>query len=577
MDRQRPITKIQLLVGIIADSATASPSSPICLSRGSPRRSPAPTPAPPSVHLWVVVLVIAGSCLCGVEARRNVITHIKGFEGPLPFYLETGYVEVDEEHGGRLFYYFIESERSPAEDPLILWITGGPGCSALSGLLFEIVGQYENLKLVEGDRQKCTPSSSIKQVVFDKSIRVHLRLATEDSEATKVKEATGPLKFDVAGYTEGFPRLVYFQDSWTKVSNVIFLDAPMGTGFSYAREEAGYNISLTASGRQHHTFLRRWLAEHPEFASNPLYLGGDSYSGYTVPVAAMDIANHNDGNDEALRLNLKGYLVGNAGTDNRYEKGGRVPFMHGMGLISDELFAAARAGCGEDFYRPPDPANSRCANVLDAIDSVTSDINPVHILEPFCGLALRDPGVVGVFRGGGGGGRRAMLVRDYVEHPEFLARRKLSLPVECRDNGYRLSYIWADDDEVRAALGVHDGSIGSWSRCTKLTHFWQDIDSVIPYHANLTKAGYRALVYSGDHDLDMTFVGTQAWIRTLNYPIVSDWRPWHSNRQIAGFTRTYAYNLTFATVKGAGHTAPEYRPKECLDMIDRWTSPAGQL
>jgi serine carboxypeptidase-like clade I len=51
------------------------------------------------------------------------------------------YVEVGEEHGARLFYYFIESERNPAEDPLILWITGGPGCSALSGLLFEI-GQY---------------------------------------------------------------------------------------------------------------------------------------------------------------------------------------------------------------------------------------------------------------------------------------------------------------------------------------------------------------------------------------------------------------------------------------------------
>jgi len=37
------------------------------------------------------------------------------------------YVEVDEEHGARLFYYFIASERNPAEDPLILWITGGPG------------------------------------------------------------------------------------------------------------------------------------------------------------------------------------------------------------------------------------------------------------------------------------------------------------------------------------------------------------------------------------------------------------------------------------------------------------------
>nr|AAL73566.1 Putative serine carboxypeptidase [Oryza sativa Japonica Group]AAM08632.1 Putative serine carboxypeptidase [Oryza sativa Japonica Group] len=69
---------------------------------------------------------------------RNVITHVKGFQGRLPFHLETGYVEVDNTNTVELFYYFIQSERSPADDPLILWITGGPGCSALSGLLFEI-------------------------------------------------------------------------------------------------------------------------------------------------------------------------------------------------------------------------------------------------------------------------------------------------------------------------------------------------------------------------------------------------------------------------------------------------------
>ena len=44
---------------------------------------------------------------------------------------------IEEETGAELFYYFVESERSPRTDPLLLWLSGGPRCSAFSALAFQ--------------------------------------------------------------------------------------------------------------------------------------------------------------------------------------------------------------------------------------------------------------------------------------------------------------------------------------------------------------------------------------------------------------------------------------------------------
>jgi serine carboxypeptidase-like clade 1 len=85
----------------------------------------------------------------------TVVTHLPGFDGALPFYMETGYVGVEEATGTELFYYFVESERSPSTDPVLLWLTGGPRCSALSGLAYEI-GSF---------RYKCRLSSNL-QIIF---------------------------------------------------------------------------------------------------------------------------------------------------------------------------------------------------------------------------------------------------------------------------------------------------------------------------------------------------------------------------------------------------------------------------
>lgn len=44
----------------------------------------------------------------------------------------------------------------------------------------------------------------------------------------------------------------------------------------------------------------------------------------------------------------------------------------------------------------------------------------------------------------------------------------------------------------------------------------------------------KLCICSGDHDMKAPYIGTQGWIRSLNFSIVDDWRPWYVDGQVAG-------------------------------------------
>lgn len=229
-----------------------------------------------------------------------------------------------------------------------------------------------------------------------------------------------------------------------------------------------------------------------------------------------------------------------------------------MGMLSDELYETAKENCRGNYSDPP---NALCAESVQAIANCTKDINWSHVLEPSCN-AIRSPKIQQAAVKSGTSG---LMV-------EYSADDDIPFPFKCRGDTLELSNIWANDERVRKSLGVRKGTKGEWITCDHGIPFTRDIMSTIEIHLRLRKEGYPALIFSGDHDSGVSFVGTQAWIRSLNLSITDDWRPWYVDGQVAGFTRSFSSNLTYATVKGAGHTTPEYKPKECLAMFTRWIS-----
>ncbi|KAK7303061.1 hypothetical protein RJT34_13960 [Clitoria ternatea] len=256
-------------------------------------------------------------------------------------------------------------------------------------------------------------------------------------------------------------------------------------------------------------------------------------------------------------INLQGYLLGNPAT-TRKEKNYAIPFAHGMALISDELYMSLQKNCKEEYIKV-DNRNVLCSGDIKSYNKAISGLSTAHILEPNCEWLDIEKSL------------RRFLIQ---KHPKKFPHTNLKLPaLSCRSYANFQCGFWANDDNVRNALHVRKGSIGKWHRCTFNIPNKEDIPSSFEYHVNLSRKGcYRSLIYSGDHDLSVPFLATQAWIRSLNYSIVDDWRQWNTNGQVAGYTRTYSNQMTFATVKGGGHTAPEFKPEECFAMYSRWIS-----
>ncbi|XP_024966047.1 serine carboxypeptidase-like 19 [Cynara cardunculus var. scolymus] len=200
--------------------------------------------------------------------------------------------------------------------------------------------------------------------------------------AGDVSRSHCPMQFLYGNYSDNVPALRLDPNSWTKVANVIYLDAPTLTGYSYTKTSEAIRSSDMLSASQTVEFIRKFVRNHPKFLNNPMYVTGISYSGIVIPIITEKLYK---GNDEGLEpmVNVKGYMAGNPLTDKTGDIDSRLEYAYRMALISKELFESTRNACNGE-YAEADSNNLLCMSNIHEVNKRVKQINIQQILDPDC-------------------------------------------------------------------------------------------------------------------------------------------------------------------------------------------------
>ena len=178
----------------------------------------------------------------------------------------SGYLTVNKEYNSNMFFWFFPAQNGNKPDtPVMLWLQGGPGASSLFALFTEI----------------------------------------------------GPIYID--GNQNIQPRAV----TWNKNYHLLFVDNPVGTGYSFTSSDQGYARSQDDVARDLYSALTQFFQIYTDYASNPFIVTGESYAGKYVPSITYKIHVENQNPQVKVKINLKGMTIGDGLTDpvNQYMYG----------------------------------------------------------------------------------------------------------------------------------------------------------------------------------------------------------------------------------------------------------------
>ncbi|CAN6894676.1 unnamed protein product [Brassica oleracea] len=440
-------------------------------------------------HLLLLSLLLAvsssfvSSSTYVEEQKRDRITQLPGQPSNVDFRQYSGYVTVNEQRGRALFYWLVESPttRDPKSRPLVLRLNGGPGCSSV---------------------------------------------------AYGAAEEVGPFRVGSDGKTL-HPKLY----AWNKLANLLFLESPAGVGFSYTNSTSDlYTTGDQRTAEDSYRFLVNWFERFPQYKHRDFYIVGESYAGHFVPQLSKLVHERNKGFKNPP-INLKGFMVGNAVTDDYHDYIGTFEYWWNHGLISDSTYHQLKTACYSVSSQHP---SLQCMEALRSAELEQGNIDPYSIFTKPCNNTVQLKSFLK--------GRYPWMSRAYDPCTE------------------RYSNVYFNHVEVQKALHANVTRLSyPWKSCSDIVgNYWTDSPvSMLPIYRELITAGLKIWVFSGDTDAVVPITATRYSIDALKLATITNWCPWYDHGKVGGWSQVYK-GLTLVTVTGAGHEVPLHRPRQAF-------------
>uniref|UniRef100_A0A0N4Z4Z4 Carboxypeptidase n=1 Tax=Parastrongyloides trichosuri TaxID=131310 RepID=A0A0N4Z4Z4_PARTI len=456
---------------------------------------------------FIFILLLFNLSLTFSTPESDLVNDLPGLNFQPKFKHYSGFLKASEK---RYFHYwYTEAQYKPETAPLLLWLTGGPGCSSI-GALIEELGPFH--------------VSNFGQTVYENPY------------------------------------------SWNKIGNVLFLSSPAGVGYSFST-----NGNVTATDDQvaqdnYNAIIYFLTYKFPELQGRDFYVTGESYGGVYIPTLSSLLVD-----DKSGLFNFKGMAIGNGVLSFPQNYNTMVSLFYYRGFIRQQLFdKVTNECCGGnpyscDYYSLLTKPGSECRMLillqLNAADGLNT-YNSYYQCYTDSPTGLRQRFIQRQFL------KMIGITDDEIKQTSASP----SLPLCAQLNNTEI-YMNREDVRkalnIPTALPYWTDCSDTVAGSYQITHYDMTPEflkiikagkRVLVYNGDVDATCNVIMNEQFVNNLNLTVIGSDKYSS-------SKWYYAKDIPNIAGYLTQYQEGLDFVTVHGSGHFVPTDKPREALQML----------